>query len=110
MIRNLEMQPDLVGDIVDVEETVNLMTNALDTYCDRLISNTRRTIVAPETIDMEIESVIATTLLEGNPHLKDKFNVEITREDGEIYAVSIRINKSVTQQHLEQMSGSMLCH
>lgn len=110
MIRNLEMEPDLVCDIVDVEETVNLMTNALDMYCDRLISNTRHSIIVPETIEMELEGVITTTLLEINPHLKDKFRVLFTREEGDLYAVSIQINKTITQQHLEQMSGSMLCH
>lgn len=110
MIRNLEFEQDLASDIVDIEETVNLMTNALDMYCDRLISGTRRRILAPETVDMEIEDVITTTMLENNPHLKDKFQVLITRDEGAIYSVSIQINKTAVQQHLEQVSGSMLSH
>lgn len=110
MIRNLEMQPDLVCDIVDVDETINLMTNALDMYCDRLVSNTRNFIIHPTTIDMELEAVISTALLEGNPHLRDKFKVVITHEEGEHYAVFITVEKSTEQLHLEQMSGSMLCH
>jgi hypothetical protein len=105
------MQPELVCDIVDVEETVNLMTNALDMYCDKLIGNTKNYIIHPETIEMELEAVITTTLLENNPHLKDKFKVTFSREEGEHYALSISIHKSVVQQHLEDVTmGSRLCH
>ena len=110
MIRNLEMEPSLVADIVDPEGTVKLMTDALDLYCDKFISRARHQIVVPASVDHDLEAVITTTLLETNPHLKDRFYLTFEREPGDVYAVNIKIHKSALQQHLELVSSSHLWH
>ncbi len=110
MIRNLELERALANDIVDPEATINLMTTTLDLYCDRLISDTRQQIVHPDMIEMQMEAVITEAILDANPHLLDKFDVEFTRENESPYSMSIKIKKSVVQEHLELVSGSMLCH
>lgn len=111
MIRNLEMEPSLVADIVDPEGTVKLMTDALDMYCDNLVANTSHKIVIPSAVDHELEAVITTAILETNPHLKDRFYLTFEREPGELYEVNIKIHKSIMQEHLELVtSGSRLCH
>lgn len=110
MIRNLNVVPELAADIVNVEETITLMTNALDLYCDQLIADTRHRIIAPKLIEEALTAVIGKAIEEGNPHLKDKFYIHITREDGDNYMLNIEVQKSPIQQHLELISGSMLCH
>ena len=110
MIRNLEMDSALVGDIADPEATMNLMTNALDLYCDRLISGTKQRVIHPDMVDYELEAVITEAILDANPHLRDKFEFEFSHEEGSSYNVSINIRKSTVQQHMESVSGSILCH
>jgi len=110
MIRNLEMEPSLVNDIVDPEATINLMTNALDMYCDRLVSDTARRIVHPSMVEYELEAVITEAILDANPHLKNKFVLEFTQGSVSTFDLSIKIKKSVMQEHLELISGSVLCH
>lgn len=110
MIRNLELERALANDIVDPEATINLMTTTLDLYCDHLIADTRKHIVHPDTVEMQMEAVITEAILDSNPHLRDKFDIEFTREYVSPYALSIKIKKSPVQEHLELVSGSMLCH
>jgi hypothetical protein len=110
MIKNLEMEPSIAADIVDVEGTIELMTNALDIFCDHVTSNFEQKIYVPASLDHELEAVITTTILERNPHLKDRFYLTFEREPGDVYEVNIRICKTPLQEHLESMSGSSRWH
>ena len=105
------MEPSLVADIPDPESTIKLMTDTIDLYCDKLFASLNQRISSPEFINHELELVITTAILEVNPHLKDAFYLTFDREPGDVYAVNIKICKSVVQEHLEIVTaGSRLCH
>lgn len=106
MIRNLELEPSLVADIVDPEGTVKLMTDAIDMYCDHVANP-----IAASTVDRQLEAIITTAILEINPHLKDRFYMTIDRQPGPMHEIDIKICKSLLQQHLEEVTtGARQCH
>lgn len=110
MIHNLDMEPSLVGDVIDPDECVNVMTSALDLYCDRVAADPAYRRMTKEKLEEQLESVITEAILQTNPHLRDKFNMEFDREEGTTYRVSVRILKTAAQTHLEAVSTSKLCH